>query len=120
MLFRSVYPNIDLWLRTPERDEAEVAKNLSKRDVLIDDNKLEQDRTDTQNRRKMGMTDADRAATAGSVVYEAEGTDAEAVAAPRLMDDSKVKSKKPAASAAFVQQRFVVLFIFVIFRGKNG
>lgn len=94
-----VYPNIDLWLRTPERDEAEVAKNLSKRDVLIDDNKLEQDRTDTQNRRKMGMTDADRAATAGSVVYEAEGTDAEAVAAPRLMDDSKVKSKKPAAMA---------------------
>lgn len=94
-----VYPNIDLWLRTPERDEAEVAKNLSKRDVLIDDNKLEQDRTDTQNRRKMGMTDADRAATAGSVVYEAEGTDAEAVAAPRLMDDSKVKSKKPAATA---------------------
>lgn len=134
-----VYPNIDLWLRTPERDEAEVAKNLSKRDVLIDDNKLEQDRTDTQNRRKMGMTDADRAATAGSVVYEAEGTDAEAVAAPRLMDDSKVKSKKPAAtagtpalmpttpagwfdtaSAAFVQQRLVVLFIFVVFRGKNG
>ncbi len=94
-----VYPNIDLWLRTPERDETEVAKNLSKRDVLIDDNKLEQDRTDTQNRRKMGMTDADRAATAGSVVYEAEGTDAEAVAAPRLMDDSKVKSKKPAATA---------------------
>lgn len=94
-----VYPNIDLWLRTPERDEAEVAKNLSKRDVLIDDNKLEQDRTDTQNRRKMGMTDADRAATAGSVVYEAEGTDAEAVAAPRLMDDSKVKSKKPATTA---------------------
>lgn len=94
-----VYPNIDLWLRTPERDEAEVAKNLSKRDVLIDDNKLEQDRTDTQNRRKMGMTDADRATTAGSVVYEAEGTDAEAVAAPRLMDDSKVKSKKPAATA---------------------
>ena len=94
-----VYPNIDLWLRTPERDEAEVAKNLSKRDVLIDDNKLEQDRTDTQNRRKMGMTDADRAATAGSVVYEAEGTDAEADAAPRLMDDSKVKSKKPAATA---------------------
>lgn len=94
-----VYPNIDLWLRTPERDEAEVAKNLSKRDVLIDDNKLEQDRTDTQNRRKMGMTDADRAATAGSVVYEAEGTDAEAVAAPRLMDDSKVKSKKPTATA---------------------
>ena len=94
-----VYPNIDLWLRTPERDEAEVAKNLSKRDVLIDDNKLEQDRTDTQNRRKMGITDADRAATAGSVVYEAEGTDAEAVAAPRLMDDSKVKSKKPAATA---------------------
>lgn len=94
-----VYPNIDLWLRTPERDEAEVAKNLSKRDVLIDDNKLEQDRTDTQNRRKMGMTDADRAATAGSVVYEAEGTDAKAVAAPRLMDDSKVKSKKPAATA---------------------
>ena len=94
-----VYPNIDLLLRTPERDEAEVAKNLSKRDVLIDDNKLEQDRTDTQNRRKMGMTDADRAATAGSVVYEAEGTDAEAVAAPRLMDDSKVKSKKPAATA---------------------
>lgn len=94
-----VYPNIDLWLRTPERDEAEVAKNLSKRDVLIDDNKLEQDRTDTQNRRKMGMTDADRAATASSVVYEAEGTDAEAVAAPRLMDDSKVKSKKPAATA---------------------
>lgn len=94
-----VYPNIDLWLRTPERDEAEVAKNLSKRDVLIDDNKLEQDRTDTQNRRKMGMTDADRAATAGSVVYEAEGTDAEAVVAPRLMDDSKVKSKKPAATA---------------------
>lgn len=94
-----VYPNIDLWLRTPERDEAEVAKNLSKRDVLIDDNKLEQDRTDTQNRRKMGMTDTDRAATAGSVVYEAEGTDAEAVAAPRLMDDSKVKSKKPAATA---------------------
>ena len=94
-----VYPNIDLWLRTPERDEAEVAKNLSKRDVLIDDNKLEQDRTDTQNRRKMGMTDADRAATAGSVVYEAEGTDAEAVAAPRLMDDSKVKSRNPAATA---------------------
>ena len=94
-----VYPNIDLWLRTPERDEAEVAKNLSKRDVLIDDNKLEQDRTDTQNRRKMGMTDADRAATAGSVVYEAEGTDAEAVAAPRLMDNSKVKSRKPAATA---------------------
>ncbi len=95
-----VYPNVDLWLRTPERDEAEVAKNLSKRDVLIDDNKLEQERTDTKNRRAMGMTDADRAATAGSVVYEAEGTDAEAVSAPRLMDDSKVKNKKPANATA--------------------
>ena len=95
-----VYPNVDLWLRTPERDEAEVAKNLSKRDVLIDDNKLEQERTDTKNRRAMGMTDADRAATAASVVYEAEGTDAEAVSAPRLMDDSKVKSKKPASATS--------------------
>ncbi len=93
-----VYPNVDLWLRTPERDEAEVAKNLSKRDVLIDDNKLEQERTNTKNRREMGMTDADRAATASSVVYEAEGTDAEAVSAPRLMDDSKVKNKKPATN----------------------
>ena len=93
-----VYPNVDLWLRTPERDEAEVAKNLSKRDVFIDDNKVEQERTDTQNRRKMGMTDADRAATAASVVYEAEGTDAEAVSAPRLMDDTK--GKKPANNTA--------------------
>lgn len=93
-----VYPNIDLWLRTPERDEAEVAKNLSKRDVLIDDNKLEQDRTFTKNRREMGMTDADRAATAGSVVYEADGGDAEAVAAPKLMDDSKTRAKKQAPS----------------------
>lgn len=96
-----VYPNIDLWLRTPERDEAEVAKNLSKRDVLMDDNKITQDREDTQNRRKMGMTDADRSATsAGSVVYEAEGTDAEAVAAPKLMDDSKVRNKKPATAGS--------------------
>ena len=86
-----VYPNVDLWLRTPERDEAEVAKNMSKRDVFIDDNKVEQDRTNTKNRRAMGMTDADRAATAASVVYEAEGTDAEAVSAPRLMDDTKTK-----------------------------
>ena len=92
-----VYPNIDLWLRTPERDETEVAKNLSKRDLLIDDNKLEQDRINTKNRRRMGMTDADRAAAANSVVYEAEETDAEAVSAPRLIDDSKVSKKKAAS-----------------------
>lgn len=95
-----IYPNIDLWLRTPERDEAEVAKNLSKRDVLIDDNKLEQDRTFTKNRREMGMTDADRATTSGSVVYEADGGDAEAVAAPKLMDDSKTRAKKNAPRAS--------------------
>ncbi len=94
-----VYPNVDLWLRTPERDEAEVAKNMSKRDVFIDDNKVEQDRTNTKNRRAMGMTDADRAATAASVVYEAEGTDAEAVSAPRLMDDSKTKKTTSAPAS---------------------
>ena len=93
-----VYPNIDLWLRTPERDEAEVAQNVGRRDVLIDDNKEEQKRINTENRRRMGMTDADRAAAANSVVYEAEETDAEAVSAPRLMDDSKVNKKKKTAA----------------------
>ena len=77
--------------RSAERDAVFAQYAVCKRDVFIDDNKVEQDRTNTKNRRAMGMTDADRAATAASVVYEAEGTDAEAVSAPRLMDDTKTK-----------------------------
>ncbi len=96
-----VFPNIDLWLRTPERDEAEVAANMYRRDVLIDDKEIVQQREDTKNKRKMGMTDADRPSAAGSVVYEAQASDVEAVETPKLIEDKKGAAKKqPAAPSS--------------------
>lgn len=85
-----VYPNVDLWMRTAER-EAEVSTNEQVKEVLIDD-KQTQDRIQSRavdRRAKMAQS------ASANVVYEAEKTDAQ----PVLISEKKEQSSTPATGA---------------------
>lgn len=82
-----VYPKVDLWLRTLDRD-LDVSTNMKKSDVLIDD-KEAQDRIATQAaERRIKQSTGSTGGGASEVVYESETTDAQ----PVLLDDNKKQS----------------------------
>jgi type IV secretion system protein VirB10 len=81
-----VYPNVDLWLRTWERD-AEVSTNEVLQDVLIDDKK-------SKDRNESNAIQRKTEAASSRVVYEADGTDA----APAAALISEAAPKKPAST----------------------
>lgn len=91
-----VFPNVDLWMRTEERDAEASTGQGSKKDVFIDDEKVTNDRKLQENKRAVNIS-ASSASQAGNVLYEADDAGVEAVdAPPKLIDDSSVKNKKKA------------------------
>lgn len=91
-----VYPSIDLWLRTPERD-AEASEMYKQKDVLIDDKKT-QDKIATMDSERRVKNSGGGTAASSQVVYEAEET----TSSPALIDDKKSIGAAPKASAGAV------------------
>lgn len=89
-----VFPNVDLWMRTQERDPENSGSTGSKKDVFIDDEKVSGDRKLQENKRAANMGPGG-VSGGGSVLYEADNAGVEAVDAPaKLIDDTKVSTKK--------------------------
>ena len=83
-----VYPNVDLWMRTRDRNPKELG-GIGKKDVFIDDPVVTGKRELEKNRRSLGKTEASPTGT-GSVIYESQAIDVEAKGGtPALIDDSK-------------------------------
>ena len=83
-----VYPNVDLWMRTAERD-AEVSTNDQVKDVLIDDKKTQDEIASRAVDRRAKL----QTASSANVVYEAEKTKAQ----PVLISDKSEKQQQSAA-----------------------
>lgn len=93
-----IYPSVDLWLRTLEREENEAASGINVKDVLIDDVETKQSRDNEELKRKnqgraAGASDAE-------VVYQ---YDDEVYEEPSLISDKKIaqeqaKKRKEAAA----------------------
>lgn len=100
-----VFPNVDLWMRTEERDAEASSGQGSKKDVFIDDEKVSSDRKLQENKRAVNMGSGG-ASQAGNVLYEADDAGVEAAEAPpKLIDDSAVKgknAKKPTSNPGLV------------------
>jgi len=88
-----VYPNVDLWMRTAERDE-EVSTNEQVKDVLIDDKKTQ---NAIETRRVERRAKLASQAAQSDVVYEAEKTDAQPVL---IAEKPAQSSSKPVATGA--------------------
>lgn len=88
-----VYPKVDLWLRTLERD-MDVSTNMKKKDVLIDD-KEAQDRIATQAaERRVKQAGGSTGDVSSEVVYESEKAEVQ----PVLLDDNKQSSGRTPTS----------------------
>lgn len=82
-----VYPNMDLWLRSVERDNEESQK-YQKPEILIDDVKTRQDMDQTKRE------DVAKAASSGQVVYDPDDAGVEAAGSgttPLLVDTAPKK-----------------------------
>lgn len=88
-----IYPNVDLWLRTPERDELEAHSQMNKKDVLIDDNEKVREGKEVELKKKINATGGGGSGTGGtgSVVYapDSEGV-SEATGDTLLISDKKI------------------------------
>lgn len=86
-----VYPDIDLWLRTSDRDQDASTNRISTREILIDD---------TREKREDRDSDYGRQSASGNVVYDS-GTQSyqpvEKQHAPVLIDDA-AEMRRDAAS----------------------
>ena len=83
-----VYPNVDLWMRTRDRNPKELG-GMGKKDVFIDDPVVTGKRELEKNRRSLGKTEASPTGT-GNVIYESQAIDVEAKGGtPALIDDTK-------------------------------
>ncbi len=88
-----VYPKVDLWLRTVDRD-MDVSTNMKRKDVLIDD-KEAQDRIATQAaERRIKQAGGTSGDVSSEVVYESEKTEAQ----PVLIEDKKQSGRAPAST----------------------
>lgn len=87
-----VYPNVDLWLRTIERD-SEVSTNDKRKDILIDD-KETQDKIATRAAERK----VKNAGASSSVVYEADQADAKPAAT--LIDEKPTTSAPKSGAGA--------------------
>ncbi len=87
-----VYPNVDLWMRTRERNPQELGV-AGKKDVFIDDPATTGKRELEKNKRTLGRVDS--SATGGNVVYESQAIDIEPTGGtPTLIDDTKPSAAK--------------------------
>ncbi|MDR1693577.1 MAG: TrbI/VirB10 family protein [Lactobacillaceae bacterium] len=92
-----IYPNVDLWLRTAERDELEGAANMSKKDIFIDDKETVADQQAVEIRKKVSGNSV--GGTSGAVVYEPDSADVQAQG-PSLLDPAPAPAgKQPAAGS---------------------
>lgn len=90
-----VYPKVDLWLRTLERD-ADASTNMKKKDVLIDD-KEAQDRIATQAaERRIKQAGGTGGSASSQVIYESEKAEVQ----PVLLEDTggKQSGRTPAST----------------------
>ncbi|MDD4556158.1 MAG: TrbI/VirB10 family protein [Alphaproteobacteria bacterium] len=88
-----IYPNVDLWLRTPERDELEANAQLNKKDVLIDDQQKVRESREVELRKKINPSGntGGGGADSSSVVYapDQDGV-SEATGDALLISDRKI------------------------------
>ena len=79
-----VYPNIDLWMRTPERSDED--SELNRRNILIDDKEVEAQaaKEDVSNRPTTGVSGSNNQA-----LYQNNGEEAES---KKFIDDSEMET----------------------------
>ena len=86
-----VFPNVDLWLRTPERDDEDSSNN--RRNLFIDDQET-QGRITAEQAQQNVVSSGSGVDASGNVVYETTGSNAPvASSTPKLIAD------KPSANA---------------------
>ena len=86
-----VFPNVDLWLRTPERDDEDSSNN--RRNLFIDDQET-QGRINAEQAQQNVVSSGSGVDASGNVVYETTGSNAPvASSTPKLIAD------KPSANA---------------------
>lgn len=100
-----VYPNVDLWMRTRDRNPTDLGGMGGKKDVFIDDPQVAGKRELTKNRRELGAgyavgsSGGGGGSAGGNVVYQSEEIAVEpAGGAPALIDNSQNAAKKGAAT----------------------
>lgn len=100
-----VFPNVDLWLRTPERDDEDSTGG--KRNLLVDDKEVHSQINDEQAKKNTSTPVSKGGGgvetTGGQVLYQSSATDAEA-ASPKLIDDATISNQQRAQQAAKAQQ----------------
>lgn len=89
-----IYPNVDLWVRTPERDELEANAALNKKDVFIDDKEAQSERKEQEIKKRVGS------GTTSTVVYEPEDADVKAQTPTLLSPDTNAGNKKQGGTGA--------------------
>ncbi len=73
-----VYPKVDLWLRTMELDN-EASTNTKVKDVLIDDDKVQDEIATREAERKIKLEGGGSGSGSSQVVYEADNADVQPV-----------------------------------------
>ena len=101
-----VFPNVDLWLRTPEREDEESSGG--KRNLLVDDKEVHSQINTEQAQKNNSSTSVSKGgdgveAANGQVLYQSGTSDAVAVS-PKLIDDASVSNQQRAQQAARAQQ----------------
>jgi len=84
-----VYPNIDLWLRTPDRDTQDSANQMTTKDILLDDKQTTAD-AKKENAKRTNV---------GNVVYDS-GNDQPAPASAPLLNDQAMAQQRTNNAAA--------------------
>lgn len=89
-----IYPNVDLWLRTPEREHDDsVSGDRGKRNILIDDKQTTAKRESNEASRQV----VSEGTGSSSVVYEADNPNAQPQR-PRLIDDRATTASRKQAT----------------------
>ncbi len=81
-----VFPNVDLWMRTADRDAANT--DLNRTDLLIDDKKVQDE---INEKKTAGQTTTSTSGGNTQTVY-GSGNNETTPSSPKLIDDSKVKN----------------------------
>ena len=87
-----IYPNVDLWLRTVERDSEESSNDVYK-DVLIDDEAKSRERANSRGAQAAGTVGGPGGSS--SVVYEADDSGAQATGTPLISDQKYSNNPQP-------------------------
>ena len=94
-----VYPNVDLWLRTPERDDEQSSGG--KRNLFIDDKEVSAQINAEQAAKNNSVSASVGGVDAGDqVLYQSNGGNYTPADSPKLIDDAKVTNQIRAQQAA--------------------